>query len=296
MSSAGVDKTLDASMKSGEVIRPDSTVDSCDSLEPKVKGKRKRETGEEDKLNAEIDMPILRSDCDKTERKDDSQTIQAAKRVRQDDVDYTDQVDIPTSVEALEDDECKADQGVLNQGLDGISSQDHAASSVPDRAMPETLQKGTVDRSAAADLHQQSREVEQPTGQLPTTHGNDALMKEALQKTRSTMSGLAQLPMMRGFPGLPSSYHEQHGTQGLGNSAMSHASTMPGDLSSFLSQMNDDKFLQGFIQGRGLPESSAFAPGVPCDSEDDILKDLISETRGSDMTSMIPGYPSGTLP
>lgn len=47
MSSAGVDNPLDldASKKSGEVIRPASTVDldSCDSLESKAKGKRKRE-------------------------------------------------------------------------------------------------------------------------------------------------------------------------------------------------------------------------------------------------------------
>jgi hypothetical protein len=48
MSSADIDKTLDldSRMKSaGEVIRPASTIDldSCDSLEPKAKGKRKRE-------------------------------------------------------------------------------------------------------------------------------------------------------------------------------------------------------------------------------------------------------------
>jgi hypothetical protein len=109
-------------------------------------------------------MPILRSDCDKMEYKGDSQTIQAVKRVRQDDVDSTDQADTPTSVEALEDDERKA---ALNRGLDKTSSQDHSASSVPDRTMPETLQKDTVDKSAA-DLPQQSQEVKQPAGQLPT--------------------------------------------------------------------------------------------------------------------------------
>ena len=45
MSSAGIDKTLDldSRMKSaGDVIRP-VDLDSCDSLEPKAKGKRKRE-------------------------------------------------------------------------------------------------------------------------------------------------------------------------------------------------------------------------------------------------------------
>jgi hypothetical protein len=112
-------------------------------------------------------MPILRSDCDKTERTGNSQTIQAVKRVRQDDVDNIDQVDFPASVEALRDDERKVDRRPLNKDLDGTSSQDHAPSSVPDRAMSETLEKGTFDRSAA-ELHQQSRAIEQPTEQLPT--------------------------------------------------------------------------------------------------------------------------------